>query len=79
MLVAYKYRIYPTSIQKIKLSKTFGCVRFLWNKNVEIFKNRSEYKSSTEYRKEFEFLQEVSAATLKSSRIKNFLKIEKRN
>ncbi len=69
MLVAYKYRIYPTSIQKIKLSKTFGCVRFLWNKNVEIFKNRSEYKSSTAYRKEFEFLKEVSAAAIQQKEI----------
>lgn len=69
MLRAYKYRIYPTSAQKIKLAKTFGCVRFLWNKNVEAFKSKDEFKTSTHYRSEFEFLKEVSAAALQQKEI----------
>ena len=28
---AYKFRFYPTPEQEILLSKTFGCVRFVWN------------------------------------------------
>lgn len=64
MLKSYKYRIYPTTIQKIKLAKTFGCARFIWNKNVETFNNRSDFKSTTEYRKEYEFLKEVSAGAI---------------
>jgi putative transposase len=28
---ALKYRIYPTEDQKTLLSKTFGCVRFIYN------------------------------------------------
>ena len=28
---AYKYRIYPNKAQRKLLSKTFGCVRFVWN------------------------------------------------
>jgi putative transposase len=69
MLRAYKYPIYPTESQKIKLAKTFGCVRFLWNKNVETYQNKGEYKSSTEYRSEFDFLKEVSAAAIQQKEI----------
>lgn len=31
MLKAYQYRIYPDSVQKEQLAKTFGCVRFVYN------------------------------------------------
>ena len=31
MLLAYKYRIYPTKADKILLAKHFGCCRFLYN------------------------------------------------
>ena len=64
MLKAYKYRIYPNKIQQEKLAKTFGCVRFLWNKNVETFNSRGEHKTSAELRQEFDFLREVSAAAI---------------
>ena len=29
---AYKYRIYPNQAQQVLISKTFGCVRFIFNK-----------------------------------------------
>ena len=29
---AYRYRIYPTTEQKMMFAKTFGCVRFIYNK-----------------------------------------------
>ncbi|MFV0439707.1 MAG: helix-turn-helix domain-containing protein [Lachnospirales bacterium] len=29
---AYKFRIYPNEYQKILLAKTFGCVRFIYNR-----------------------------------------------
>ncbi len=32
---AYQYRIYPTEEQKILFAKTFGCVRFIYNKMLE--------------------------------------------
>ena len=32
---AYKYRFYPTSGQADELSRTFGCVRFVYNKALE--------------------------------------------
>jgi len=73
---AYKFRLYPTEKQKEQLSKFFGCSRFIWNKNVEVFNSydkennpQPEFKSSTEYKKEFEFLNEVSAAVLQQKEI----------
>ena len=32
---SYKFRIYPDFDQKTKLNKTFGCVRFIYNKMLE--------------------------------------------
>lgn len=34
---AFKYRIYPNKSQKGLLSETFGCIRVIWNANVESF------------------------------------------
>ena len=34
---AFKYRIYPNVRQAIKLAQTFGCVRVIWNANVDSF------------------------------------------
>ena len=32
---AYKFRLYPNEEQKIIFAKTFGCVRFIYNKMLE--------------------------------------------
>ncbi|MDD6490156.1 MAG: helix-turn-helix domain-containing protein, partial [Clostridia bacterium] len=32
---AYKFRIYPNDKQKVLFAKTFGCVRFIYNKMLE--------------------------------------------
>lgn len=39
---AFKYRIYPNIKQAIKLAQTFGCVRAIWNANVESFNSYSK-------------------------------------
>jgi len=31
IMKAYKYRIYPTKAQRLKLDRFFGCARFVWN------------------------------------------------
>ena len=36
VLKAYKYRIYPTKEQEVLLNKTFGCVRFVYNRALAI-------------------------------------------
>jgi putative transposase len=76
ILKAYKYRIYPNHTQEVLLNKTFGCVRFVWNHNVEIFnrfdKNADEQLkplTSTELRKKYEWMKEVSAAAVQQKEI----------
>ena len=46
MLRAYKYRIYPTEEQKVLFTKTFGCVRVVYNWALDIKSNL--YKESQE-------------------------------
>lgn len=81
ILKAYKYRIYPNDTQEILLNKTFGCVRVIWNHNVEIFNQYNKGSdenpkplTSTELRKKHEWMGEVSAAALQQKQIdfKNF-------
>lgn len=75
-LKAYKYRIYPNSIQETLLNKTFGCVRFVWNKLVENFNNWSPDTESSKINEkilkddpEYIWLNEVSAGALQQKRI----------
>jgi putative transposase len=70
-LKAYKFRIYPDKEQEVLLAKTFGCCRFVWNKLVENFNNNSKEFINEKTLKdtpEFEFLKEVSAATIQGKR-----------
>ena len=76
MLRAYKYRLLPNVTQQISLNKTFGCVRFFWNKCVETFNSydkesnpKPTYKTSTELRNEKDFMLEVSAAAIQQKEI----------
>jgi putative transposase len=71
ILKAFKYRIYPTAKQTVLLNKTFGCVRVVWNHNVETFnkfdKNQAEQGqplTSTQLKQKYEWMSEVSAAAL---------------
>ena len=41
---AYKFRLYPTEAQKVLISKTFGCCRFVYN--YFLAKSISDYKES---------------------------------
>ena len=71
MLKAYKYRIYPNKTQTILLAKTFGCIRYFWNKQVETFNsynketnNEIKYLTSTQIRHQNNWMLEVSAAAI---------------
>ncbi len=74
-LRAYKYRLAPSEEQKVLLSKTFGCVRVLWNHNVEIFNQcvsigpNPKPKTSTELRRSLVWMQEVSASAIQQKEI----------
>ncbi|WP_028402410.1 helix-turn-helix domain-containing protein, partial [Ectobacillus panaciterrae] len=46
---AYKFRIYPTVVQCVLLAKTFGCVRFVYNKMLaERKKTYEQHKENKE-------------------------------
>ena len=76
MLLAYKYRIYPTKADKILLAKHFGCCRFLYNHFLVYRKSEYEKGNKVSYyvtqkeltkmkaREEYSWLNEVSAQSL---------------
>lgn len=70
MLVAYKYRIYPNKEQQIYFSKTFGCVRFIYNQmlsdKIEYYKETKQKLNNTpaQYKSKYEWLKEVDAQAL---------------
>ena len=37
---AYRFRIYPDTEQQIQLTRTFGCVRFIYNR---LLQEKNEY------------------------------------
>lgn len=68
---AFKYRIYPNKSQKDLLSKTFGCIRVIWNANVESFNSYNKDKNpkpkiinKVDLITDKPWLSEVSAAAL---------------
>ena len=69
---AYRVRLHPNKDQEVLINKTFGCVRKVWNtllaKNIEGYKTlgkdwKQDY-NTTLVKKDFEFMSEVSAASL---------------
>lgn len=79
---AFKFRIYPTSEQEVLLRKTFGCVRFVYNKMLdERIQRYNELKDNEEalkkvkhptpakYKKEFEWLKEVDSLALANAQL----------
>lgn len=79
---AYKYRICPTPAQEILINKTFGCVRFVYNRMLanrkevyEQFKDDKELLKQQKYllpaafKKEFEWLKEVDSLALANAQL----------
>ncbi|MFQ3579547.1 MAG: RNA-guided endonuclease TnpB family protein [Bacteroidales bacterium] len=78
----FKYRIYPNPEQEVLINKTFGCVRFVYNKMLanrkEIyvqFKDNKEalkqqkYLLPADFKKEFERLKEVDSLALANAQL----------
>jgi putative transposase len=86
MLKAYRYRIHPNRDQQTFFAKTFGCVRFVWNKmlseKIKALKNKQPLPTITpaKYKEEFPFLKEVDSLALANTQMnlekafKNFFK-----
>ena len=72
---AYKFRIYPNPEQCTMLAKTFGCVRFIYNRmlsdKIKFYEERKEKLNNTpaQYKKEFEWLKEVDSLALANAQM----------
>lgn len=70
MHIAYKFRIYPNTEQKILIHKTIGACRFIWNKMLEDKMNHYEltkemlYNTPARYKETYSFLNEVDSLAL---------------
>ena len=79
---AYKFRLYPTQEQEQLLTKTFGCVRFVYNKMLaerkevyEKFKDDKEalkkqkFPTPAKYKQEYPWLKEVDSLALANAQL----------
>ncbi|MGC4378896.1 RNA-guided endonuclease TnpB family protein [Fictibacillus sp. Mic-4] len=79
---AYKFRLYPKKEQEELLAKTFGCVRFVYNKMLaerketyEQFKDDKEtlkkqkFPTPAKYKNEFTWLKEVDSLALANAQL----------
>ncbi|MTW84405.1 IS200/IS605 family element transposase accessory protein TnpB [Virgibacillus dakarensis] len=79
---AYKFRLYPTAEQALIIRKTFGCVRFVYNKMLaerkrtyELWKEDKDAlkkvkpPTPAKYKKEYEWLKEVDSLALANAQL----------
>lgn len=72
---AYKFRIYPSTEQKVLFAKTFGCVRFVYNKmlsdKIKYYEETKQKLNNTpaQYKTEFEWLKEVDSLALANAQM----------
>ena len=71
----YRFRIYPNMEQQVMFTKTFDCVRFLYNRmltdKIEYFKQYQKpfHKSPAQYKLDFPWLREVDSMALANALI----------
>lgn len=80
---AFKYRIYPNKSQQILFAKTFGCVRVIWNVNVESFNSydkdanpKPKIITKSDLITDKPWLNEISAAAIQQ-KIRDFQETSK--
>ncbi|HCD46905.1 MAG TPA: transposase [Lachnoclostridium sp.] len=67
---AFQFRMYPDDEQKTMFAKTFGCVRFVYNKmledRIDHYQKTGKNRKTTpaKYKEEFPFLKEVDSLAL---------------
>lgn len=72
---AYKFRIYPNQEQQILFAKTFGCVRFIYNRmlsdKIKYYEETKQKLNNTpaQYKTEFEWLKEVDSLALANAQM----------
>src|SRR5690625_537949 len=79
---AFKFRLLPNKEQAVLLAKTFGCVRFVYNKmlaeRIEVYEKYKDDKEAlskvkhptpAKYKDEFPFLKEVDSLALSNAQM----------
>ena len=72
---AYKFRIYPNAEQQIILAKTFGCVRFIYNRmlsdKINHYEETKQKLNNTpaQYKSKFPWLKEVDSLALANAQM----------
>ena len=72
---AYKFRLLPNKEQETLFAKTFGCVRFIWNKMLAYTDNyykehgKTSYITPAKFKSEFEWLKEVDSLALANTQM----------
>ena len=72
---AFKYRIYPNAEQREMFAKTFGCVRFIYNRmlsdKIAYYKETGKKLNNTpaQYKAEYEWLKEVDSLALANAQL----------
>lgn len=72
---AYKFRLYPNQEQQIMFAKTFGCVRFVYNKmlseKIAYYELTGKTLNTTpaKYKAEFEWLKEIDSLALANAQL----------
>lgn len=72
---AYKFRLYPNTEQRTMFAKTFGCVRFIYNRMLsDKIKHYEETKQKlnntpAQYKEEFDWLKEVDSLALANAQL----------
>ncbi|MEN1939016.1 RNA-guided endonuclease TnpB family protein [Paenibacillus sp. 102] len=79
---AYKFRLYPTEKQAYLIRKTFGCVRFVYNRMLaerkEVYEKykddkkqlkKQKFPTPAKYKEEFEWLKEVDSLALANAQL----------
>ena len=72
---AIKYRLYPNKEQKTMFAKTFGCVRFIYNKmltdKIDYYKETKQKLNNTpaQYKEKFPWLREVDSLALANAQL----------
>ncbi len=72
---AYKFRLYPTVEQQTMFAKTFGCVRFIYNRmlsdKIDHYEQNKQKLNNTpaQYKSEFEWLKDVDSLALANAQL----------
>lgn len=72
---AFEFRIYPNKKQEVLFARTFGCVRFIYNRmleaKIDCYEETGQMLKVTpaQYKKEFEFLKEVDSLALANAQL----------